>query len=56
MDEKNPANNDGATPLYVASQNGYFEICKVIIDNVDNKNPVRNGGFTPLYIATQKGH
>ena len=56
MDDKNPANNGGFTPLHIAAKNGYFEICKLIIDNVDHTNPADNNGSTPLYLAAQNGH
>ena len=45
--EKNPAKNDGVTPLFRAAQNGQFRICKLIIENVENKNPARNDGVRP---------
>ena len=47
---------DGATPLHMAAFKGYFEICKLILENVDDKNPSRNDGTTPLYMAAQFGH
>ena len=47
---------DGATPLHMAAYKGYFEICKIIIENVEDKNPSRNDGTTPLYMAAQFGH
>ena len=36
--------------------NGQFEICKLIIDNVDNTNPAANNGRTPLQIAKENGY
>ena len=56
MEDKNPAENDGFTPLYVAAQNGHFQICKLIIDYVEDKNPANNLGYTPLYAAGLNGH
>ena len=56
MEDKNPANNEGDTPLSFAAQEGYFEICKLIIENVEDKNPANNSGSTPLSYAAEKGH
>ena len=56
MKDKNPARNDGVTPLFIAAQKGYFKICSLIVENVEDKNPARNNGITPLYIAAKNGH
>ena len=53
---KNPATNDGSTPLHAAACNGHLEICELIIKAVDDKNPARYDGVTPLYMAAQNGH
>ena len=49
---------EGKTPLHYASDQGQFEICEFIVDNVDDKNPtVGNGnGWTPLHHAAYRGH
>ena len=49
---------EGKTPLHYASDQGQFEICEFIVDNVDDKNPtVGNGnGWTPLHHAAYHGH
>ena len=31
--------NDGSTPLHYAARNGYLEVCKLIMNNVQEKNP-----------------
>ena len=54
--DKNPARNDGYTPLHVAAKNGHLEICNLIIDSVNDKNPPTNRGVTPLCIAATNGH
>ena len=56
VENKNPSNDNGATPLYIAAQNGHVEVCTMIIDNVKDKNPACNDGLTPLHIAAKKGH
>ena len=56
MDNKNPANNTGLTPLHGAATNGHLEVCKYLMNKVDNKNPAENTGTTPLHCAADKGH
>lgn len=46
-----------ATPLYIAAQNGYLEVVKLLVENgayVDAK--LNTDGATPLYIASLNGH
>ena len=43
--DKNPAKNNGATPLYLAAQEGHFDVCKLIMEKVDRKNPARKDGW-----------
>ena len=56
LSNKNPRCVGGLTPLHFAVSKGHFEICKIIIENVDDKNP---GTFreklTPLHIPAYKG-
>ena len=47
----NPKRSDGISPYYFAAEKGHFEICKLIIENVDDKNPANSYGFTPLWVA-----
>ena len=47
IDIKNPANNNGLTPLHIAAEMGHFDLCKLIIANVSNKHPLDNNGQTP---------
>ena len=53
---KNPANNDGVTPLHNAASNGIVNICKLIIDNVQDKCPIAENGITPLHWSAMYGH
>ena len=41
--------------FHMAASKGHFDICKLIIDNVDNKNLASNNGSTSLQEATQNG-
>ena len=43
------------TPLYKAAKNGHYEVCQLIISNVNEKNPASHDGFTPLHFATKHG-
>jgi hypothetical protein len=50
------ANNNGATPLFIAAQNGHLEVVEVLLEQRANVNQAKNVGATPLYIAAQNGH
>ena len=48
------------TPLFRASQNGYKEVVKLLLDNGADPNKAASGGEkwtrTPLLVASSKGH
>lgn len=49
--------NDGCSPLHVASQNGHTEIAKLLIEaSAINVESLTNEGLTPLHVASQNGH
>ena len=54
--DKNPEDRDGWTPLHYAAEDGWFELCKLILLQVDDKNPSDNMGKTPRCIAQDRGH
>ena len=56
--KKNPARQDGVTPLHMAAQEGHCEIFKLIFESLgnNNKNPGTDGGHTPLHTAARHGH
>ena len=45
----------GFTPLHAAVNNGWYNICKLILENVGDNNPAVNGGFLLLSIAALNG-
>ena len=56
LDDKNPKNNSGGTPLYFAAGNGHLKICQLILANVEEKNLPDSLGNTPLHVAAKSGH
>ena len=54
--DKNPRNRRGETPFHEAAEEGHYEVCKLIIENVLDKNPRDNNGNTPLHMAAFWGH
>ena len=49
--------NDGATPLFIAAQNGHLEIVQFLVESGANKDQgTTNDGATPVFIAAQNGH
>lgn len=45
-----------SSPLFIAAQQGYLEIVKLLVANGADIEYSFKGGFTPLYVAAQKGH
>ena len=59
FDEKNPkihCRYSERTLLHLAAENGHYNICKKIIENVQDKNPSDEKGWTPLHLAALFGH
>jgi ankyrin repeat protein len=50
------ADNDGATPVIIASENGHASVCDVLLSHGAQVNQADNDGTTPLFIASQNGH
>ena len=55
IEDKNPADRLGWTPLHVGALYGRLDVCKFIIENVSNKLPVDKFGSTPKDLADRKG-
>ena len=59
VEDKNPADNSGRTPLHEAAlfdRDSCFEICQLIIENVEDKNPRDEEGTTPFDLAAREGN
>ena len=56
VNDRNPRDNHGQTPLHLAAKNGHLKVCKTIIKEADDKNPKDNQGMTPFHIAALMGH
>lgn len=55
LELKVPVIND-ACPLYMAAQEGHFEMVKLLVDSGQDVSQTAGEGYTPLYIAAQRGH
>ena len=56
VQDKEPEDTDGRTPLHHAARCGSLEVSKLLIEELDNKNPRDSKGWTPLHCAAQNGH
>ena len=60
IDIKNPADNEGWTPLHLAAFNGHLDFCQMIIEQIDYNHLANNDKteeeWTPLHWAVHKGH
>ena len=54
--DKDQTLNSGATPLYIAAQNGHLDVVRHLVEVGADKDQALNSGATPLYIAAQNGH
>merc|ERR1712203_1303004 len=43
------------TPLHYATTKGFFEICSLILENIEDKNPKADRDWTPLHLAARYG-
>ena len=45
----------GETPLHWAAKNGHFEICRLIMSNINKKNPRNSYFHTQVYALSRNG-
>ena len=46
----------GATPLFIAAQNGHLDVVRHLVEVGADKDKARDTGATPLFIAAEKSH
>ena len=53
-DDVTKADNNGHTPMHVASLNGHLEVIKWLYDHggKDDVTKADNTGYTPMYVAS----
>ena len=49
--DKDQAQNQGATPLFIAAENGHLDVVRHLVDVGADKDKARDDGATPLFIA-----
>ena len=52
----NKANENGATPLFIACKNGQVDAARLLLDNGAEVDRATKNGDTPLSIAKIHGH
>ena len=48
--------NPGRTPLHYAAQECHFELCRLMLTNLEDKTPTDNFGFTPKDLTREQNH
>ena len=61
IEDKNPHDATGITPLHISVEQSNFRIAKLILDNLQttpfyNPNPPDSDGETPLHLAARRGN
>ena len=56
LDNKNPPDNDGDTPIHWAARRGQCEIVRYIMSVIDERNITNQVGMTPMHLAVHGKH
>jgi ankyrin repeat protein len=48
LENRNPADISGITPIHLASENGHYEMCCLIMDTMKTKSVADINGWTPF--------
>ena len=56
LENYNPKDENGLTPLHKAAKNGLIKVFEYISDLVVDENPAGTHGWTPLHWAARNGH
>ena len=56
LDNKNPGDINGRTPLHEAASQGHFNTCKYIVGKINDKMLKTLDGKTPGDVALENGH
>ena len=56
VQNKNPADYNGTTPLHCAALRGDIDLFNLILEHAANKNPNSPTHRTPLHLAAREGH
>ena len=56
LDDPNPVDDNGTTPLHLAAKHGHLSIIKVFSKSSIAENSINHSGFTPLHYSAENGH
>ena len=56
VEDKNPIDLQGNTPIHYAVQNGQLETASYLLKKCDNENPPNYNGETLLHLAAKRGY
>ena len=54
--DKDKARDTGASPLYIAAEQGHLAVVQYLLEHGADKDKATNEGGTPIYMAAQNGY